>query len=863
MTIRASVVSLALAATTTFVFSNVACAQISAAARYDLPVQDLETSLRAVGRISGRQIIITTEAVSGKTAPALQGRFSPDDAITLLLEGTGTKVQFTPDAALVGALPPASIGGASENSDRIVVTGSRIRGAKIASPVISISRQEMVNAGQTDVGQVVRSIPQSFTGGQNPGVVSGTPGIQNQNFNAASTINLRGLGADATLTILNGHRVAYDGASQAVDISAIPLAAVERLEVITDGASAIYGSDAVAGVANVILRPDFKGLAAEARLGAATEGGYFQQQYGLVGGARWSSGGFMAAYNYVRDTDISAGQRDITSAINATTTLLPYQRQHSALFTGHQTLSSNLDFMVDATYNWRANRSGYADTVARPYQFAGSSSKQDTESFSVVPKFDLNISKDWRVSLQGLYSKDRSDFNSFLYANGAAYLQLPGYYKNETKLAELNAEGSLIQLPAGNVRIALGGGYRRVGLHGYGRQETPTSSLLSADYNRSLQSKYAYAELFVPIVAPALAVAAVSRLEATAAVRYEDYGSLGSLATPKLGLIYAPITDLTLRGTWGKSFKTPTLYQLYTGYRASLLSASMVGTTNAPSGSTVLLATGGNPNLKSEKATSWTVGAEFRPRWLPGFSIEGNYFDVQYRNRINTPGIALSNVLTNPLYADVITSNPAADLISSLAAGSRTPLNNVSGLPFDPSKVIAFIDSRYLNVSRQDIHGVDIQLRYSTTLADGDRVLLTGSTAYLSSNQKLLARSTAKQLAGVLYNPPHCRARGGGSWSHGSLSTSLFVNYVGSVTDNSAAPFVKVRGMTTADGVARLAIPSNVPAIGGMTFGLAINNLLNAKPAIIRETDPRQPPYDSTNYSVIGRTISLSVSTQW
>ncbi|MBV2147529.1 TonB-dependent receptor [Sphingobium sp. AS12] len=839
---------------------------------YNIPAGSLKSALDAYVRQSGQQVVYRSDEVRSAHSPGARGALSAEAALANLLTGSGFTTRV--DGKLVAIVRggngsiaagngPGEGGLPSSNEDVITVTGTRIRGVTVASPIISVTRDEMANAGQTDVGQVVRSIPQSFTGGQNPGVVSGTPGIQNQNFNASSTINLRGLGADATLTLINGHRVAYDGASQAVDISAIPLAAVDRLEVITDGASAIYGSDAVAGVANVILRKDFEGLAAEARIGAATEGGYFQQQYSLVGGARWSSGGFMAAYNYVRDTDISAGQRDITSAINETTTLLPYQRQHSGIFTGHQALSPKLDLVIDATYNWRANNSGYADTTTQPYQYAGSFATQDTESFSIAPKLDWNVSKDWRLSLQGLYGDNRSDFNSFLYANGAAYLQLPGYYKNETRLVELNAEGSLIRLPAGTARIAMGGGYRRVGLHGYGRQETPTSSLLSADYDRSLKSKYAYAELFVPIVSPALAVAAVSRLEATAAVRYEDYGSQGALATPKLGLIYAPVSELTLRGTWGKSFKTPTLYQLYTGYRASLLSASMVGTTNAPPGSTVLLATGGNPDLKAEKATNWTIGAEFKPRWLPGLSIEGSYFDIRYRNRINTPGIALSNILTNPLFSDVITGNPAVDLVSSLAAGSRTPLNNVSGLPFDPSKVIAFIDGRYLNVSRQDIHGVDIQLRYSTTLASGDRILVSGSTAYLSSNQKLLAQSDAKQLAGVLYNPPHWRARGGGTWSHGSLNTSLFVNYVGSVMDNSATPFVKVRGMTTADAVVRLAIPSDVSAIGGMTFGFAINNIWNTKPAVIRETDPRQPPYDSTNYSVIGRTISLSVSTRW
>src|SRR3546814_6494740 len=82
----------------------------------------------------------------------------------------------------------------------------------------------------------------------------------NGNLDSSSQLNLRGLGPDATLTLLNGHRLPYGGAFAGIDISAIPVAAVERLEIVPDCASAQYGSDAVAGVANIILRRDFEGL---------------------------------------------------------------------------------------------------------------------------------------------------------------------------------------------------------------------------------------------------------------------------------------------------------------------------------------------------------------------------------------------------------------------------------------------------------------------------------------------------------------------------------------------------------------------------------------------------------------------------
>src|SRR5690606_33275434 len=177
-----------------------------------------------------------------------------------------------------------------------VVTGSRIRGAPVASQVIEIDAEDFRRAGHADLGQVVRSIPQSFGGGQNPGVGSNVPASSGVDVGGGASLNLRGIGSDATLTLLNGHRLNYSASRQSVDISAIPLAAVERIEVVADGASALYGSDAVGGVANIILRREADGIETSARLGSSTDGGYFQQVYGALGGAGWASGGFVAAY---------------------------------------------------------------------------------------------------------------------------------------------------------------------------------------------------------------------------------------------------------------------------------------------------------------------------------------------------------------------------------------------------------------------------------------------------------------------------------------------------------------------------------------------------------------------------------------
>ena len=100
-----------------------------------------------------------------------------------------------------------------EESSAIVVTGTRIRGARVVGEVIELDRETIVETGQVDLGEAIRNLPQNFSGGQNPGVGSGG-GIGNENVNSASSPNLRGLGPDATLTLLNGHRLPYNSASQ-------------------------------------------------------------------------------------------------------------------------------------------------------------------------------------------------------------------------------------------------------------------------------------------------------------------------------------------------------------------------------------------------------------------------------------------------------------------------------------------------------------------------------------------------------------------------------------------------------------------------------------------------------------------------
>jgi outer membrane receptor protein involved in Fe transport len=150
-----------------------------------------------------------------------------------------------------GAAAPAL---AQENLGEIVVTGSRIRSANLESttPVTQVTAADVVTQGVTRIEDLVNQLPQAFAA-QNVTVSNAATGT--------ATLNLRGLGSARTLVLIDGRRMPYGGVTNsAADINQIPTQMVERVDILTGGASAVYGSDAVAGVVNFIMKKDFEGV---------------------------------------------------------------------------------------------------------------------------------------------------------------------------------------------------------------------------------------------------------------------------------------------------------------------------------------------------------------------------------------------------------------------------------------------------------------------------------------------------------------------------------------------------------------------------------------------------------------------------
>jgi iron complex outermembrane recepter protein len=214
----------------------------------------------------------TNHVRSGWTVPAV---------VAAILAGASVSVVNAAEQAIEPAVAPEA---ETEVLDEVTVTGSRIRRKdfEAVSPTVTAGQELFQNTGTIGVETVLNQLPQfvpaltQFSSATNQSTATITPG--------ASLVNLRGLGSFRTLTLIDGRRATPLNAQLNVDTNSIPSAAIERVEIISGGASAVYGADAVAGVVNFILKDKFQGLDLTARYGITEEGdGEELQVSGLIG----------------------------------------------------------------------------------------------------------------------------------------------------------------------------------------------------------------------------------------------------------------------------------------------------------------------------------------------------------------------------------------------------------------------------------------------------------------------------------------------------------------------------------------------------------------------------------------------------
>ena len=207
-----------------------------------------------------------------------------------------------------GSADDLSADGDSTQLGTIQVTGSRIKRTdfETAQPVLVVTREQIERTGLTTIGDILQEIPAAG---------SALNSTFNNGGNGATEIDLRNLGSNRVLVLVNGHRwvagVSFANSS-AVDLNTIPVSIIERIEVLKDGASAVYGSDAIAGVVNVITRKDFQGAAFANQVGGFVQGDGFTQRHTLSMGQVGRKTSVFVDFNFVKQDPVFAGDREIS-----------------------------------------------------------------------------------------------------------------------------------------------------------------------------------------------------------------------------------------------------------------------------------------------------------------------------------------------------------------------------------------------------------------------------------------------------------------------------------------------------------------------------------------------------------------------
>ena len=703
--------------------------------------------------------------------------------------------------AVPGPAPLAAERDPATAVEEIVVvayTGSRVkRHATSPSPLSEYDADELAGYAVKDLRDLVGRLP------TNSGAENNSDNLT-QNFTAGTAnINLRGLGVASTLVLLNGKRqvlssVQTDDGASFVDLAAlVPMAAIERVEILKDGASAIYGSDAVAGVANFITKRGDEGATLQIehrrRVGDGSQDDVYVD--GALGGRVGDGGGFLLAGSYLDRSSLLLGEvdwlRPATSGFGnpasfnvpslGRTVADPNCERHAGLL---QTLANGstlcrFDFgpqitavpeeervQAFARVDWETAAAtrlwaelGYARNAVRrdvspsfpvlntplvparhpanpfgedvyfqgrPYGFGYPPERNHYQhntqrlAFGVEGRLAAGMAWDasfvWGANDAVLNPRDviGANFQAALLgfggtgctpgpgarpgAGGCQYFNpfssafdarpgdathndpalkrfIIGDYlgdaESELRALEANLTGELWTLPAGPVGFAVGAQWRDQS------QGTAYDAITQADgfaflignanFAGELGSHALYGEAWLPL-AP--------WLEATAALRYEDYGGdVGDTLDPKLALFASPTPTLTLRASVGTSFRAPTPFQTH-GAQTNFVNITDHDGSTTFAGRRTL----GDPTLKPETSRAVNAGAS----WLfhPAWELDVDYWDYSFED-----------VLRKENAQAIVTADPFDARVQRTSAGT-----------------VAIVNVAFINADAIDTRGVDLHL---------------------------------------------------------------------------------------------------------------------------------------------------------
>ena len=933
---------------------------------YAISSQPLSTALNQLALAADRQIMVPPELVRGRTAPALAGYYSFDVALKHLLTGSGLTYKKT-DAAtvIITREPPKSSRGPSKPSTavekpviemtKVTVVGTLLRNVSPTSPVITLDREDIERGGYVSVQDIMAKVPQNFAGQS-----AATGNLTGGNVGFTNQIDIRGLGSQSTLTLIDGRRIssAAGDEGRAVDINMIPVSAIERIDILTDGASALYGSDAVGGVVNIVLRKDFDGAESSLQYGSNKVGGnsslfsqsfghswqggrilgtlqyqksdavtssrlgFDTQDYRSRGGGDFRIGGFgspgtiypagffqglpftsltavggvpvySAAIPAAQDgrglrvDQLRLNEVNTTDFVSVDT--LPAQNNASAYLDFEQELGAVTLFIDAAAARRRSHflTNNYVSYLEVPSSNAFTPFNEDVlvgyelADFGPLPYSNASLgwftnaglrgalSGDWTWQAVGTVSSDRSktsltvpdeiELNMRLASSDPTYAfnpfgdgtgQSPGVidalrqqvgYDGRTsqKGASVLFQGSVAELSGGALRLALGGEFHRESMRT--TRTLGNGPVLDMFRDASRHVAALFGEAYFPLVGNDNARRGVRELALSLAGRYERYSDFGETANPKLGVLWRPTDALVLKANWGTSFRAPSLRQLT--FESAISPNIPVLDTKAPGGPATVfvdILQGGNPDLKPEKARTWTLSADYRLPWLIGAQLSADYFRTDYRERIrgSLDGLTYTTLLQ---YEDSLPSG----IVVRDATGHLTSINNSN-----------------INSATTLIAGYDLAASYNWSFRRNYFGLRASGTAFTKYEDSLVRGAPLRELGGKVGNPPKWRGRLDFSWSRDPWAASVALNHTDSEYNDGADPRIirrDVSGLTTVD--VQLSVSPRGDESGwanGLTLRLGANNLFDKRPPFVDGAE--YSGFDAKNHPPDGRMVYVRLS---
>lgn len=419
----------------------------------------------------------------------------------------------------------------------------------------------------------------------------------------------------------------------------------------------------------------------------------------------------------------------------------------------------------------------------------------------------------------------------------------------ESRLETLDFNGyrTLFRIPGGDVLLTVDDEYRRQFLESL--SDSPgTLAVTPTESSRTTLSTFVQA--YFPVVGPGNRLPGIQSFNVSVAGRYEHYSDVGAVALPQLAMSYSPWQRILFRGTWAQLSHAPDLPDLSEASNVSTLYLLPTKTGYT----TALIWTGNNSQLKSETATSWTLGTNVMPFEARNLSLGLTYFNTDFTNRIGDPTPLPLNVLEDPSQGWLLRAVTPAEQATVCAR------SHFLGIGADclSTPVGAIVDLRRQNVASLRVQGMDMAVDYELDHGLNVWKLRLNSTYLFQYLEQQTPTAQPVEWVSTVHNPINFRMRTWLSWARRGLFVSGIVNFQNRYEDVASTPNRAIRSWTTVNTSLGYELPWGKHKT---ELSVSAQNVFNHMPPFVN--NQYGIGYDQENASLLGRVVSFQIRQRW